>query len=224
MDLALRPGLVAGLARQGGSGASGAELGGVAGWAVGMMESFGVLGAAFVIALENVFPPVPSEVILPLAGFTSSRGEFGLASVLIATTVGSVVGAVVLYLLGMALGPDRLRAVADRVPLLDSADIDKAEEWFDRHGRKAVFFGRMIPVFRSVISIPAGVQRMPPVQFVGLTAAGSAVWNSIFVVDGFVLGENWSRVKPYVSGFQWAVLGAIVVAVGVFVYRRLRRS
>ncbi len=204
--------------------APGDDLGGVSGWAVGLLESFGVFGGAFAIALVNRFPPVPREVILPLGGFTSSRGEFGLASVLIATTAGSVVGAVLLYLLGMWLGPDRLRLVADKVPLLDAADIDKADDWFRRHGRKAVFFGRMVPVFRSVISIPAGVQRMPPVQFVGLTAAGSAIWNSIFVVAGFALGENWSRVRPYANAFQWVVLAGIAVAVTVFVVKRLRRS
>jgi membrane protein DedA with SNARE-associated domain len=222
MDLALAPALVTGPLGQGTGGGSGDQVGGVAGWAVGLMESFGVFGAALVIAMENLFPPIPSEVILPIAGFAAGQGEFGLVSVLVATTVGSVAGAVLLYVLGRVLGEDRLRAVAARVPLLEPDDFDKADRWFERHGRKAVFFGRMVPVFRSVISVPAGVQRMPPAQFVGLTAAGSAIWNSVFVVAGFALGENWSRVKPYASAFQWLVLGATALALAVFVTRRVR--
>ena len=124
---------------------------GIAGWAVGLMESLGGPGAGLAIALENLFPPLPSEVILPLAGFTASRGDMSLAEALFWTTLGSLVGAVALYLVGRALGRDRVRAIAARLPLVKLADVDRTEAWFHRHGRKAVFLGRMIPIFRSLI-------------------------------------------------------------------------
>jgi membrane protein DedA with SNARE-associated domain len=198
------------------------QLGGIAGWAVSLMESLGGPGAGLAIAIENLFPPLPSEVILPLAGFTASRGELSLVEALIWTTVGSVVGAVVLYGLGAALGLDRTRALAERMPLLKGSDVDHASEWLSRHGKKAVFFGRMIPVFRSFISIPAGVNRMPITQFVLLTALGSGIWNTAFVLAGFTLGENWARVEPYAGTFQTAVIAIIIIVIAYAVVKRVR--
>jgi len=204
--------------------ASGGEpTSGVAGWAVDMMERLGVAGAGIAIALENLFPPLPSEVILPLAGFTASRGEFNLAAVIVATTLGSVVGAVVLYYIGALIGRDRLRAIVDWLPLVKLDDVDRAEAWFARHGRKAVFFGRMIPIFRSLISIPAGLERMGVITFLALTTAGSLIWNSIFVIAGYRLGERWDEVEQYAGIFQNVVIVAVVVAVVAFVVVRLRR-
>lgn len=200
------------------------QLGGIAGWAVGVMETLGLVGAAFLIAIENLFPPLPSEVILPLAGFAASRGEFSLVGALVATTIGSVVGAVVLYWIGRRFGEDRIRRWAEKLPLFKVRDIDRANEWFRRHGKKAVFFGRMLPVFRSVISVPAGVERMPAHTFVLLTAAGSAIWNGVFIVAGYYLGESWSAVEPIASVLQWVVLAAIVAACGYFVVRRTRQA
>ena len=139
----------------------GSALGGVADWAVSVMETIGAPGAGLAIALENLFPPLPSEVILPLAGFTASQGNFSLVAALIWTTLGSVIGAWALYGLGAWLGRRRMRALVSKVPLVDLEDVDKVEAWFNRHGAKAVFFGRMIPIFRSLISIPAGIERMP---------------------------------------------------------------
>lgn len=199
------------------------NLNAVAQWAVSLMESLGGPGAGLAIALENLFPPLPSEVILPLAGFTASRGTFSLVEVLLWTTLGSVVGALVLYGLGAWLGRDRLKRVVARMPLMKVTDVDKAEAWFDRHGSKAVFFGRMIPIFRSLISIPAGVERMGLLRFTLLTTAGSAVWNAIFVLAGFSLGENWDLVEQYADVFQKIVIATVVVAVVVFVVLRLRQ-
>jgi len=195
---------------------------GIAGWAVGLMEQLGVFGAGLAVALENLFPPLPSEIILPLAGFTASRGDFTLVGAVLATTLGSVVGALALYYLGAIFGRERVRAVADRMPLLKLSDVDHTEEWFARHGTKAVFFGRMVPIFRSIISIPAGVERMPVLTFVALTTAGSLIWNSVFVIAGYVLGENWMAVEPYAETFQWLVIIAVVIAVVGFVVVRLR--
>jgi membrane protein DedA with SNARE-associated domain len=200
------------------------ELTGVAGWAVDLMERLGGPGAALAIAAENLFPPIPSEVILPLAGFTASQGTFTLAGAVAWTTAGSVVGALALYLLGRGLGRERFRAIWSRLPLVDLDDLDRTEAWFDRHGRKAIFFGRMVPIFRSLISIPAGIERMPLVTFTLLTLAGSLIWNSIFVLAGYQLGENWHRVEPYADTFQKVVLGAVAVAVVWFVVQRVRRN
>ncbi|WP_433351858.1 DedA family protein [Microtetraspora malaysiensis] len=190
-------------------------------WLIELMESLGAPGAGLAIALENLFPPLPSEVILPLAGFTASRGEMDLVSLLLWTTAGSVGGALALYWVGALLGRERTLALAARIPLLKVSDIDKTEAWFLRHGRKTVFFGRMIPIFRSLISIPAGVERMPLGPFTLLTTVGSLVWNTIFVLAGYVLGENWSLVETYVNVGTNGVIALVLLAVLVFVGVRL---
>ncbi|WP_327581774.1 DedA family protein [Nonomuraea sp. NBC_00507] len=190
-------------------------------WLVGLMETLGAPGAGLAIALENLFPPLPSEVILPLSGFTASRGEMGLLDVLVWTTLGSVVGALALYWVGALLGRERVLAIAARLPLVKVSDIEKTEAWFARHGRKTVFFGRMIPIFRSLISVPAGVERMPLSTFTLLTTAGSLIWNTIFVLAGYALGENWSLVEAYVGVGTNIVIAMVVAAVLVFVGVRL---
>jgi membrane protein DedA with SNARE-associated domain len=200
------------------------DLTGLAAWAVDVMEALGAPGAGLAIALENLFPPLPSEVILPLAGFTASQGSFTLAEVLVWTTLGSVVGALALYAVGALLGRDRTRAVAKAVPLVDVADVDRTEAWFLRHGRAAVFFGRMIPLFRSLISVPAGVTRMRSALFLVLTTVGSAIWNTAFVLAGFALGESWHLVEPWADAFQLTVIVAVVLAVAAFVVRRVVRN
>jgi membrane protein DedA with SNARE-associated domain len=199
------------------------QMDGIVGWVVDLMEALGAPGVGLAIALENLFPPLPSEVFLPLAGFAASRGDLSLVAAIVWTTIGSVVGALALYGLGAALGRNRLRAIADRMPLVDVGDIDKAEAWFARHGPKAVFFGRMVPLVRSMISVPAGVERMSLPLFLALTAAGSLIWNSIFVVSGYLLGENWHVVEGYAGILSKAVLVAVAVAVVVFVVLRIRR-
>lgn len=198
------------------------DLTGIAGWAVDVMERLGGPGAGLLIALENLFPPLPSEIILPLAGFTASRGDLSLASALIWTTVGSIVGALVLYGLGRALGRDRTFAIWKRLPLVEEVDFLRTEEWFARHGRKAVFFGRMIPIFRSLISVPAGVAAMPAGQFVLLTALGSAIWNTTFVLAGYLLGEQWHEVEGFIGWFKWAVVAAVLLFVARWVIVRIR--
>lgn len=198
------------------------ELGGIAGWAVGLMEAIGGPGAGIAVAAENFFPPLPSEIILPLAGFTASRGGMTLVGALFWTTAGSVLGALILYWLGMKLGRDRMYAIVDRIPLVETEDLSKAEDWFARHGRSAVFFGRMIPVVRSGISIPAGVSRIPLLRFTLYTTLGSLIWNSIFVLAGYFLGENWHYVENYASVFQYIVIGALILLVGYFAIKKIR--
>jgi membrane protein DedA with SNARE-associated domain len=203
------------------SESDGSALGGVAEWAVNVMETIGAPGAGLAIALENLFPPLPSEVILPLAGFTASRGNFTLFEAIFWTTLGSVVGAYALYALGAALGRRRMRAIVARVPLVDLEDIDRVEAWFARYGYRAVFFGRMIPLFRSLISIPAGIERMPQGKFLLLTAAGSLIWNVIFVLAGFYLGESWHLVERYADTFQKIVIAAVVLCAAYFIISRI---
>lgn len=195
---------------------------GLAGWALDLMDRLGGVGAGLAIALENFFPPLPSEVILPLTGFAASLGSFTLVGALFWTTFGSIVGALGLYALGRWVGEERIRLAVDRMPLVDVDNLDRTTAWFRRHGRKAVFFGRMVPIFRSLISIPAGVTRMPIGQFLVFTAAGSLVWNSLFVIAGYQLGENWGRIAPYADIAQTVVLAAVVVAVVVGAVRRVR--
>lgn len=195
---------------------------------VSVMETLGVFGAGLLVALENLFPPIPSEVVLPLAGFTASRGTFSVTAVIIATTIGSVAGALVLYWLGRVLGTERLARIADRIPLMHGDDVRTSVHWFEmRRGAVAVFVGRFVPLVRSLISIPAGVARMNVWLFLGLTTLGSGIWNTIFVVLGFILGENW-RVVEEVASQYGDVLLVVLIGVGIVLIglaiRRHRRE
>ncbi|WP_424922507.1 DedA family protein [Streptomyces sp. wa53] len=196
--------------------------GGIAGWATGLVEAMGGPGAGLAIALENLFPPLPSEVILPLAGFAAGQGVISLASALFWTTLGSVVGAVVLYRIGVVFGRERMHAIWGRLPLVKASDLVRTEEWFAKIGTKAVFFGRMVPIFRSLISVPAGVERMPLHLFVVLTTLGSLIWNSVLVLAGYRLGDRWESVETYVGFASKAVLVTVVAAAATFVALRLR--
>ncbi|MFE8978397.1 MULTISPECIES: DedA family protein [Streptomyces] len=196
--------------------------GGIAGWATGLVETFGGPGAGLAIALENLFPPLPSEIILPLTGFAASQGVLSLASALFWTTLGSVVGALALYGLGAVFGRERMHALWAKLPLVKPSDLVRTEEWFARHGTKAVLLGRMVPVFRSLISVPAGVERMPLPVFVGLTTVGSLVWNTVLVLAGYWLGDSWDVVGTYVGLMSKVVLGLAVLAVTWWVVRRVR--
>ncbi|ROT33552.1 DedA family protein [Micromonospora sp. HM5-17] len=198
-------------------------LTGIAGWATDLMDTLGAPGAGLAVALENLFPPLPSEIILPLAGFAASQGEMNLVSAIFWTTLGSVVGAAALYYVGALLGRDRTRALVARLPLVKLSDVDRTEAWFVRHGKGTVFFGRMIPIFRSLISIPAGIERMHLGTFLVCTALGSLIWNTAFVLAGYLLGENWHRVEEYAGILQNLVIFAVVVAVAWFVISRLAR-
>ncbi|MGP3972116.1 DedA family protein [Streptomyces sp. 6N223] len=201
-----------------------APAGGVAGWAADLMDSLGAVGAGVAIALENLFPPLPSEVILPLAGFAASQGRLSLLAVLVCTTAGSVLGALALYAVGALVGRDRTVALAARLPLVKVSDVERTEAWFARHGTKAVFLGRMVPIFRSMISLPAGVERMRLPAFLALTTAGSLLWNALWVGAGYQLGDRWHRVSDVVGTYSKAVLAAAALAVVGFAALRLLRG
>jgi membrane protein DedA with SNARE-associated domain len=199
------------------------ELTGLAGLVADVVTALGEAGVAVLVALENVFPPLPSEVILPLAGFLASRGRMGLLLVIVAATLGSIVGAVVLYEVGARIGRERVRRLVDRFPLLEVRDLDRAERWFQRHGDASVLLGRWLPVVRSLVSVPAGVEGMGRLRFVLLTALGSGVWNTAFVLAGYGLGARFREVGQYSSYLNAAVYVALVVALAVAVRRALHR-
>ncbi|BAU81421.1 alkaline phosphatase [Streptomyces laurentii] len=195
---------------------------GFAGWAAGLVDTMGGPGAGLAIALENLFPPLPSEVILPLTGFAAGQGVLSLVSALFWTTLGSVAGALALYWIGRLFGRDRMHAVWGRLPLVKASDLVRTEEWFARHGTKAVFLGRMVPIFRSLVSVPAGVERMRLPLFLMLTALGSLIWNSVLVLAGYWLGDQWDVVETYVGVLSKIVLVLVAVAVVAYVAVRLR--
>ncbi|MGW5213052.1 DedA family protein [Streptomyces sp. NPDC004051] len=201
---------------------------GVAGWAADLVDTMGGPGAGLAIALENLFPPLPSEVILPLTGFAAGQGVISLFSALFWTTLGSVVGAVALYWIGMLFGRERMHAIWARLPLVRSSDLERTEEWFAKHGAKAVLLGRMVPIFRSLISVPAGLERMPVPVFLLLTTLGSLIWNSVLVLSGYWLGDQWELVGAYVGVAGKAVLvlvaGALVLCLVHLVARLRPRS
>ncbi|MFJ8910337.1 DedA family protein [Amycolatopsis sp. NPDC102389] len=199
-------------------------MGGLAGWAVSLMDALGGPGAAIIVGLDNLFPPIPSELVLPLAGFSASQGTFTLVEALVWTTFGSVAGAIIVYYLGQLLGRDRTRRWMAMIPLVKASDFDKTEAWFQKHGTKAVFFGRMVPIFRSLISLPAGIERMPFWRFLALTTLGSLIWNTVFVLAGYALGESWHLVEEYAGFFQYFVIAAVAVALTLFVVSRLREK
>lgn len=207
------------------SGAAGnEELTGIAGWAVTMMDALGGLGVALLIAIENLFPPIPSEVILPLAGFTASQGEsFSVLSAIIWATIGSVSGALALYGLARLIGRERTRAFLNWLPLTKEEDVDKTEAFFEKYKSPTVFFGRMLPIFRSLISLPAGVVKMNIGLFILLTTVGSAIWNTALIYAGYALGENWHIVENYVGVASKVVAVLVVAAAALWVILRLRR-
>ncbi|MBT1172721.1 DedA family protein [Bifidobacterium sp. MA2] len=191
-------------------------------WLVSLMETVGGLGVALAIALESIFPPIPSEVILPLAGFTASRGSFGLVEAILWATFGSLAGAWALYGISRWVGLHRIHRAADVIPGVSRRDVDKANDWFTRYGTWSVLLGRVIPVVRSLISIPAGFNGMNFAQFTGWTLLGSAVWNTILVSTGYFLGEGWCSILGYLNVFEDVVIVAFIVVIVVFAARKVR--
>ena len=196
-------------------------------WIVSLMDTLGAPGVGIAILLENLFPPIPSEVVLPLGGFTVAQGSLSFIPVFIWATVGSVVGAYLLYGLGAWLGADRLRAIADWMWLVKVSDVDKSLAWFDKYGKPSILFGRLIPGIRSLISIPAGLDRMSLLTFGLWTTLGSAVWNFILIFLGFKLGENWEAVTGYVDQYSkvvYVILILILLGFLIFFIRRAIRE
>lgn len=178
------------------------------------------------ILLETVIPPIPSELILPLAGFRARTGALNVLTVWTAAMAGSVLGALLLYGLGAWFGYERLYRIAGHrwFLLASQKDIDRGHELFDRHGGKVVLLARCAPFLRSVVSIPAGINRMPLTRFLALTAVGSGVWNAAFISLGWLLGENWNQVEGWLGPVSYLVIGLLVIGLAVLVVRRLRST
>lgn len=181
---------------------------------VTILTEFGGLGVFLLMLAENVFPPIPSEVILPLAGYSAAKGQGSLAVVIIAGTLGSVAGAVIWYYVGCWVGVERLKLFASRHGrwlTLTPGDIERVDRWFDQYGRWAVLFGRMVPGVRTLISVPAGITGMPLAPFLALTACGSAIWTAILAIAGYELGGEYSQVAKVVEPVSNVVLGLVVL-------------
>lgn len=190
-----------------------------------VVETAGYGGVAGVIAAENLFPPIPSEAVLPLAGFVAGRGDASIVGMLVASTIGSLVGAWILYGLAAWIGPERLhRFVArnGRWFRLKVSDLERAEAWFDRRASVAVLVGRCVPLVRSIVSIPAGFRRMPFLRFTLLTLVGSLAWNGALVLAGALLGDRWHQVGDVVGNLQLVVVAALVGVAALVAWRRLR--
>jgi membrane protein DedA with SNARE-associated domain len=196
----------------------------VTAWVFSIVDRLGGIGVGLLIFLENLVPPIPSEAILPLAGFRARTGAINLWVAWPAATLGSVLGALSLYGLGAWLGYDRLHRLAGRrwFILTSQKDLDRGERTFARHGGKMVLLGRCVPLIRSVVSIPAGIARMPLPRFLALTAIGSGVWNALFIGLGWVLGEHWDRVQGWLGPVTYVLLGLAVVGLVWLAIRKAR--
>ncbi|GGL84704.1 alkaline phosphatase [Deinococcus aerolatus] len=196
-------------------------------WIQNLMSSLGYLGIVLLMVLENVFPPIPSELILPLAGFAASRGDLSVVGVVLAGTLGSVVGTLPLYFIGRVFSEERLVAWADRHGrwlALSGQDIRKPDDWFDRHGPKAVLFGRMVPGIRSLLSLPAGMSEMALPTFLLYSAIGSALWASLLTGAGYLLGDHYERVGEYLGPASTVIVGVLVVVATVWFVRRRQQA
>lgn len=199
-------------------------------WITEFMEEFGYLGIFLMIALENIFPPIPSEIVLSFGGFMTTKSELTVTGVVIASTLGAVVGAILLYLIGMLLDVERLERIVERwghILRTEKEHIHKANAWFHRYGIWTVFFCRMVPIVRSLISIPAGMAKMNFLLFLIFTTVGSLIWNMVLVNLGAALGASWSKVLEYMSVYQnivIVIIGILLVFAVIWYIRHLRSN
>ena len=200
---------------------------------INIMEQVGYLGVFLLIAIENIFPPIPSEVILVFGGFMTTYTNLNIPIMIVAATLGSLVGAIVLYYIGKIFNKERLKRIVNgkigKVLRLKASDIEKADHWFDTKGNKTVFFCRFIPIVRSLISIPAGMSEMPMQKFLIYTILGSLIWNTVLIIIGSVVGDKWETIVGYLDNFSNVILIILVIIFVVamyywFVMRRKKQS
>ena len=195
---------------------------------ISIMNQFGYFGVFFLIAVENIFPPIPSEVILLFGGFMTTSTNLSVLGVIIAATLGSLLGAIVLYFVGKILNKERLKRIVSgkiaKVLRLKASDIESADHWFDTKGNKTVFFCRFIPIVRSLISIPAGMSEMPMLKFLIYTIAGSTIWNTVLIVIGNKVGENWVNILNIFENYSHITLIVLIlifiIACFIFYYKK----
>ena len=199
----------------------------MASWIIAFISSTGYWGILLLMLVENVFPPIPSELIMPLAGFMVAQDKLTFLGATLAGMAGSVIGALPFYYGGKKLGEERVKRFADRHGrwlTVSGQDIERASRWFDRHGGAAVFLCRLIPGVRSLISVPAGIARMNFVKFLFYTSIGTALWAGLLAYVGYVLGSNFTKVGEYLDPVSWIVFGAIAVLYVARVFMRKGRS
>lgn len=194
-------------------------------WVLSIMAKFGYFGIIFAMFAENIFPPIPSEIIMPAAGFAASKGDLSIILVILSGTLGAVLGALPLYYFGSVFDEPRLVAFTKKFGkyvFVHPEDIRAANAWFDKHGKKAVFFGRMVPGVRSLISIPAGMNKMPLLPFLTLTALGASIWTAILAFAGYYLGQNYEVVAGVLAPYSKAIMLLVVILiVGLLIKRQL---
>lgn len=198
-------------------------LSGFTGLVADLIVAFGEIGVFLLVFIETVIPPIPSELVLTLAGWQSQVGRMSLPLTIAAATLGATIGSLVLYWLGARFGEERALRLMARLPLVEDEDLQRASAAFRRYGPAVVFFGRFLPIVRSLVSLPAGAQHMPLGRFVLLTAAGSAIWNTVLVGGGYLLGTQHERLEAILGYVDYVVYGAIAVGVGWLLIRHLRR-
>ena len=184
-----------------------------------IMDTFGVFGIGFLMFLENIFPPIPSELIMPLAGYQATQGNMSIVAVIVSGTIGSLLGVIPWYYAGHYLGERRMKRLAARHGrwlTLSPEDVDQANQWFRRKGARAVLFGRLVPTVRTLISVPAGIAHMPMATFLIYSTIGGALWTALLAMLGFLLGQRYEMVEGYVGPVSNAIIVAIVV---FYIYR-----
>ena len=195
-------------------------------WITNIMNSLGYLGIGLLMFLENIFPPIPSELIMPLAGFTVAQGKLNFGLVVLVGVLGTVLGALPWYYAGQILGEQRLKSLADKYGkwlTITSKDIEKARRWFDRRGGQAVFICRLVPGVRTLISLPAGISRMPLVPFLLYSTLGTLLWVGLLTYAGYALGNNYELVEEYLAPVSKIVLVTLVIAFILWLVRRNMR-
>ncbi len=199
---------------------------------ISIMNQFGYLGILLLIMIENVFPPIPSEIILCFGGFMTTSTKLTIVGVIISATIGSVLGAIILYFIGKILNKERLIKIVSgkvgKILRLKEKDIEMADKWFDTKGAKTVFICRFIPIVRSLISIPAGMSEMPFPKFLILTTLGTVIWNTVLTILGSIMGENWSKIVEIIDKYAniTLIILIIVFVIGVtyFYYKRAKKK
>lgn len=196
-------------------------------WIISIMEQLGYLGIALLMFLDNVFPPIPSEIIMPSAGYSASQGELLFVGVVVAGCFGSLLAAALLYWVGYKFEHDAIFRFVDRYGkylFLKSADVKKSLDWFEKYGHRIVFAGRMIPAVRSLISIPAGMSRMPFWKFMFYSSLGTIIWTTFLAAVGFYFGENQALMQKIFSQVGYVIIAIVIAIIGWILYRRYMRK
>jgi membrane protein DedA with SNARE-associated domain len=199
----------------------------MAAWVISLMSSLGYWGIGLLMFLENLFPPIPSELIMPLAGFTVAQGKMNFGIAVVAGTIGTMAGTYAWYYLGRLVNYQRLQSWTDSYGKwihVTAKDIDRVNDWFNKYGSKAVFFGRMVPGIRTLISLPAGMNQMPFVTFTIYSTLGTTLWTLALTTAGFLLGENYTSIEQYLAPISKLVLFGLIGLIGYFIFKKVRLS